>query len=400
MVSTAFPYRVYLDYNATSPLRPEVRAAIEPLLFNNITHRLIGNPSSVHWAGQEARRNLEDARSRVASILHRHPSEIIFTSGGSEADNLALHGFFSRSSIQEQPRTLITSAVEHPAVEASAAYWAGRGVTVLRVPVRSDGSLCLTELDAWLKASATAPEATLVSIMAVNNETGIIHDLKTVRELTEAAGVRLHVDAVQAAGRLPFTDWDADLVVISGHKLGALPGSGVLATRSDMPLASMIRGGPQERGKRAGTESVAAATSLAVALELADAHREEEMYRLSELRNQLDSFLCQCPDTQVLDGAPRVAPVSCAVFGAIDGEVLLQALDLEGIAVSSGSACSSGSLEPSSVLSAMGIDAQRARSAVRFSMGHATTQKDLDAVIATLPKLLERARKASQSVGS
>ena len=388
--------RVYLDYNATSPLRTEVRAEIEPILFGSLEQGAFGNPSSVHWAGQAARQLLEAARNRVARVLSRRPSDIIFTSGGTEADNLALSGFFESRDVRTHPqRKLILSSVEHPAVEASAQYWAHHGVEIEKIPVSASGQLDLQAFDEAIHKCRGCEAATLVSVMAVNNETGIIHDLDEVRTRTQAANLRLHVDAVQAAGRLPAATWDADLVVLSGHKLGGLPGAGVLATRTDLPLEAKVVGGPQERGRRAGTESVAAAVSLAAGLELANTERETEMVRLGQLRDHLDSFLLSCPNTTVLNQAPRVKPVTTAVFGGLDGEVLLQALDLEGIAVSSGSACSSGSLEPSSVLTSMGIDAARARSAVRFSLGHQSSMEDIERVIEILPKVLERARSGA-----
>ena len=379
------PARIYLDYNATSPVRPEVRAAVEPILFGDPGEGRFGNASSVHWAGQSARRQLESARAQVASRLGRSPSEIVFTSGGTEADNLALNGVLSRA---ERPR-LVLSAVEHPAVAACADRWRARGAEVVRVPVTPDGALDLDALDAALD-----PSPTLVSVMAVNNETGFVHDIAAVAERVHAAGARLHVDAVQAAGRLPLQPLaeQADLLVVSGHKLGGLPGAGVLALRADLPLTESMVGGPQERGRRAGTESVAAAVGLSAALERAEAERAEESARLGRLRDRLEGHLADLPGVRVLRGAPRVAPVVTALFEAVDGEVLLQALDLEGVAVSSGSACSSGSLEPSPVLLALGIGAELARSAVRFSLGRGTTEAEIDAVTALLPPLLARAR--------
>lgn len=379
--------RIYLDYNATSPVRDEVRAAVEPLLFGAPSAGAFGNASSVHWAGQAARRRLEEARAAVAAELRRSPSEILFTSGGTEADNLALLGTLLGPGAGPSPR-LVLSAVEHPAVDEAARVLARRGVEVERVPVTPAGALDLDALERALRRPAT-----LVSVMAVNNETGVVHDLSAVLDRARQAGARVHVDAVQAAGRLPLEAFaEADLVVLSGHKLGGLPGAGVLAIRKDAPLAPQIVGGPQERGHRAGTESVAAAVGLAVALERAEAERAAEMARLGRLRDRLDDALRALPGARVLDRAPRVAPVTAAVFEGVDGEVLLQALDLEGVAVSSGSACSSGSLEPSHVLLAMGLPPALALSSVRFSLGRGTTEGEIEAVIDLLPRLLERAR--------
>lgn len=376
--------RIYLDYNATSPVRTEVRAAVEPILFGAPEAGAFGNASSVHWAGQAARRYLEGARFKIAQRLNRKPSEIVFTSGGSEADHLALYGCLERA---PEPRRLVLTAVEHPAVDATARTWAGRGVEVLRLAPTPSGGV---DLDALTRA--LDPKPSLVSVMAVNNETGIVHDLPAVRALTGAAGVPLHVDAVQAAGRLPLEAWDGDLVVLSGHKLGALPGVGVLAIREDLALSPVLVGGPQERGRRAGTEAVAAAVSVAVALAVADDDRVEEQARLTTLRNHLEEGLRGLPGASIIDDAPRVAGVSCVVFDDVDGEVLLQALDLEGVAVSSGSACSSGSLEPSHVLLALGVPASRALSALRFSLGRGTTPEEIERVRALMPELLARAR--------
>ncbi|MEL6184682.1 MAG: cysteine desulfurase family protein [Myxococcota bacterium] len=375
--------RIYLDYSATRPVRPEVRSAVEPILFGSPQDGSFGNASSVHWAGQAARRHLESARGTVARILQRSPGEVVFTSGGTEADNLALAGLLRSV---RHPRLLL-SAVEHPAVLAPAEAWRNSGVDVVLIPPLSSGALDLESLQKALETRTT-----LVSVMAVNNETGIVHDIPTVRALAAEAGCPLHVDAVQAAGRLPLPSWDADLVALSGHKLGGLPGTGVLAVRASLGLSPTQLGGPQERGHRAGTEFVAGAVSFARALELAEQEREVETRRQAKLRDRLDDALKQLPGCRVLDGTDRVASVTCAVFDAVDGEALLQALDLEGVAVSSGSACSSGSLEPSHVLMAMGLSPEHALSALRFSLGSETEEKDIDVVCRLLPQLLETVR--------
>ncbi len=380
--------RVYLDYNATAPVRPEVRQAVEPLLFGALDEGHFGNASSVHWAGQAARRALEGARSRVAARLQRRPSEIVFTSGGSEADNLALRGVLLHPTVRK-PR-LVISAVEHPAVRAPALALREAGVEVIEVPVDADGRLDLDRLDA-----ALAVPTTLVSVMAVNNETGVILPTSQIQERVHRAGARLHVDAVQAAGRIPLPT-EADLITLSGHKLGGLPGAGVLAVREDFPLAGQQLGGPQERGHRAGTESVATAVALAEALGISDDRREAENERLAPLLRRLEETLLGLGGVRIVGaGALRVAPVTTAVFADVDGEAVLQGLDLEGIATSSGSACSSGSLEPSHVLLAMGISGSEAMSAVRFSLGWATTEADVDRTIQVLPMVVARARSAS-----
>lgn len=370
--------RIYLDHAATSPVRPEVRTAVEPILFGSAEEGF-GNASSVHWAGQSARRHLEQARSRVARVLSVAPSEVTFTSGGTEADNLALTAAAGGR--------LVLSAVEHPAVRAPAQT----RHDVVEIGVDARGRLDLEGLGEALGAGAS-----LVSVMAVNNETGIVHDLDGVRALTRAAGVPLHVDAVQAAGRLPPAQYGAELVTLSGHKLGGLPGAGVLVVRGGARVDPVLLGGPQERGRRAGTEPVAAAVALSVALELAEAERALEGERISALSARLEAGVLALPGVRALEGDSRVPGIRTFLFEGVDGEALLQALDLDGIAVSSGSACSSGSLEPSHVLLAMGVDPRLALSSVRFSLGRTTTALDVEETLERLPGLLERARAVAQ----
>lgn len=377
--------RIYLDYNATAPVRSEVKTAVEPILFGVTEEGRFGNASSVHWAGQAARRELESARSQVAEMFGRKPSEVTFTSGGTESDNWAIDGLLAQT---EKPR-LIVSEVEHPAVMAAALRWSDRGAKVERVGVDAKGALRLCQLESLLKEPAT-----LVSVMAVNNETGFIHDLEAVYALARASQTTLHVDAVQSPGRLPlaYLGQNADLLSLSGHKLGGLPGAGALIGRSDLGLDPALVGGPQERGRRAGTESVAAAVALALALRISEVERASETVRLGRLRDRLDEALANLPGSTIVQGAPRAAGVTSVVFEDVDGEVLLQALDLEGVAVSSGSACSSGSLEPSKVLLSLGFSPSLALSAVRFSLGAETTEEQIDRVIELMPALLKRAR--------
>ena len=396
--------QIYLDYNATAPVRPEVRDAVVPLLFGDS----YGNASSIHWAGRDAKKHLEDARRRVAAILDRKPSEIIFTSGGTEADNLALYG--------PRPTKLIVSAVEHPAVMEAADALEARGVQVIRIGVDASGRLDLDALDTALKDHADGPANprgtnrrrgqrrspsqpklqtdVLVSVMAVNNETGVISPIDEVIARGHAVGATVHVDAVQAAGRIALPT-EADMITISGHKLGAIKGVGALAIREALPLDPVVRGGAQERGRRAGTEPVGAAVALAVALELAVTEREVEQVRLAELRDRLEAAIDTLDGTRILGrDAPRIANTSTALFDDVEGESLVIALDLAGIAVSSGSACASGSLEPSHVALAMGIPADRALSAVRFSLGWGTTRADIDSVAGRLGDLLAQVRAA------
>lgn len=381
--------RVYLDYNATAPVRPEVQAAVEPLLFGDPAEGGFGNASSVHWAGQAARKRLEQARARLAARLGREPSEIIFTSGGSEADNLALFGHLLHPA--QAPKRLVVSAVEHPAVLSAADGLREAGVEVAILGVQPDGQIDLEALERALKVPTG-----LVAVMSTNNETGVEHDVDAVIARAHAAGARVLVDAVQSVGKRPWPA-DADLVVFSGHKLGGLKGAGCLVRRDDVLLKPGLVGGPQERGLRAGTEDVAAIVALVEAALLADERREPETARLLGLRRRLEAALDQIPGATIVGrDAPRAPNTVTAVFSGLDGDALLQALDLEGIAASSGSACSSGSLEPSHVLTEMGYPPDAALSAVRFSTGWASTDDDVDAVVEVLPPLLERARLASR----
>jgi cysteine desulfurase len=372
--------RIYFDYNATSPLRPEVQAEVAPLLFGET----FGNASSIHWAGQAARRHLESARARIAALTGRGPSEVIFTSGGSEADNLAVLGVLQAAGA---PRRLIVSAVEHPAVKNAAAEAEARGVERIEIGVDPEGRL---DLDALDRALAGGPA--LVSVLAVNNETGVISPLDQVIERAHAAGSWVHADAVQAAGRIPLP-LGADLITLSAHKLGGPKGVGALLIKKGLPIAPRIVGGPQERGLRAGTEPVALAVGMAAALELALAQREREMARLGALVARLEAAIEALPGTRVLGrGAPRVAQTSTTLFEGVEAETLLLALDLEGVAASSGSACSSGSLEPSHVLIAMGVPGDRALGAVRFSLGFASSEGEITRLIELLPPVLARVR--------
>ena len=380
--------RVYLDYNATAPVRPEVRAAVEPLLFGDAGDGAFGNPSSVHWAGQAARKRLEQARSRLAAHVGAKPSDVIFTSGGSEADNLALIGNLLHPAVE--PKRLLVSAVEHPAVLAAAEELRRAGVDVRSIRVEPSGALDLDHFEVLLRE----PTA-LVAVMSTNNETGIEHDIDAVIALAHDRGARVFVDAVQSVGKRPWPS-GADLVACSGHKLGGLKGAGVLVRASDVPLRASVVGGPQERGLRAGTEDVPAIVALVEATLIADARRAEENERLRRLSRSLESVIDAQAGARVVGRDVARAPNTVtAVFDDVDGDVLLQALDLEGIAASSGSACSSGSLEPSHVLAALGFPSHTALAAIRFSTGWASCEADVEAVREVLPTVLARARAAS-----
>jgi cysteine desulfurase len=377
---------VYLDYNATAPIRPEVRDAMLPILFGAPEEGRFGNASSIHWAGQRARKDLEAARSRIAQLLSRKPSEVVFTSGGTEADNLALFGVMMHGAVRA--KRLVISAVEHPAVLAAAERCSELGIDVECVPVDREGRLDLDALD-----RALAKPTALVSVMAVNNETGVVSPIAEVIARAHARGARVHVDAVQAAGRIPLP-LDADLISLSGHKLGAPKGIGLLAFRDDVPMLPEIVGGPQERGRRAGTEPVAQAVGMAKALELALERMESERARLSPWIAKIDDCLGKLSGIRIVGrSAERAFNTTTAVFAGVEGDSLLQALDLAGVAASSGSACSSGSLEPSHVLKALGYDDAEALSAVRFSLGWATREAEIERLLAVLPDALDQVRQ-------
>lgn len=376
--------RVYLDYAASAPVRPELRELVEAVLFSGARHGL--NPSSVHWAGQMAREQLESARTNLARRLARRPEELVFTSSGSEANNLALWGRLARD--RGAPRRLVLVDGGHASVQKTAEALRQIGVEVSAVGLLPSGQIDLDQLESALKRPAT-----LVSALYVNNETGVIAPVDPLLQLTRAKATPLHLDAVQAAGHLPLPT-EADLITLSGHKFGALPGSGLLAFRKPLKLQSLIHGGPQERGHRAGTESLVSALAFEAALKLAEEARETERLRLKALQTQLESGLCALDGCQILaSDSPRVPSITSVRLEGISSKLLLPALDLEGIAASAGAACTSGSLEPSPVLQALGLRPSEAGEVLRFSIGWASQSADIDALLAVLPDLLKRIRQ-------
>lgn len=373
---------IYLDANATTPLHPEVLAAMTPALSH-----FFANPSSVHKQGQDARALVDRAREQCAQALGCDPRELTFTSGGTESDNLAIRGLVGAG----PGRRIVTSAVEHPAVLAACAE---SGAEVARVPVDGSGRLDLAALDRAL------PGAALCSIMAANNETGILFPLTEIGALCRKHGVPLHTDAVQAVGKLPLSlrDLPVDLLTCSAHKVQGPKGAGLLWARRGLRLEPVVTGGHQERGRRGGTENVAGIVGLGAALELATGALPETEPRLRRLRDRLAAAALAIP------GARIAGPLSSLVcntlnvaFEACDGETLLVGLDLEGVAVSTGSACSSGSLEPSPVLLAMGYPPDLARGAVRLSLWSGNTEAEIDEVCALLPVVVARARGRDRS---
>lgn len=363
---------VYLDANATTPLSPEVMAEMMPALAG-----VFANPSSVHKPGQDARALVDVARERCARALGCAPREVIFTSGGTEADALAILG--------SRPRRVVTTAVEHPAVLG--ACDAAPEKTV--VPVFASGE---PDLDALRRA---LPGASLCSAMAANNETGVIFPLREIAALCREHGVPLHVDAVQAAGKIPL-DFPWDLITLSAHKISGPKGAGLLAARTK--VAALQAGGHQERGRRGGTENVAGIAGMGKAVELAVVRQPALQTRLRGLRDRLEAAAREIPGSRVAGaGAPRVCNTVNVAFAGCEGETLLAALDLEGIAASAGSACSSGTLEPSPVLLAMGYPPQLARGAVRFSLWSGNTEEEIARACEALPRVVARIRRVARS---
>ncbi|AZH83370.1 cysteine desulfurase [Plantibacter sp. PA-3-X8] len=362
---------LYLDNAATTPVRPEVLEAMWPYLTSTF-----GNPSSHHTVGEAAAGALRDARRRVATVLGVRPGDVVFTSGGTEADNLAVKGITLAA--LDRGRHVVTSPIEHEAVAESVAYLTRfHGVEATVLPVDGTGLVDPAEL-----AAALRPDTVLVSVMAANNEIGTVQDLSALGGVAQAAGVPFHTDAVQAAGWLPLglDRLGVDVLSLAGHKLGAPKGIGLLAVRGSLPLEPLLHGGGQERGRRSGTEQVAAAVGLATALELAERDRVEAVDRVSGLRDAFIARVLNEVPRARLTGHPerRLPGIASFVFPGTSGEAVLLELERRGVISSSGSACAAGSDEPSPVLLAIGIAPEVAQTAVRFSWTAAVTAAELD----------------------
>jgi cysteine desulfurase len=380
--------RVYLDHNATTPLRPEVGEALA-----RAGRDLFGNPSSPHAEGAAARAALESARASVAELLGCRPQEVIFTAGATEANNTALLGVCAADA--GAPRAAVSTTVEHPSVEAPLAWLEARGARVARVAVDADGLVDEERLE-----QALAARPALFSLLWANNETGVLQPLERIAARARAHGVLVHVDATQRVGKLPIdlSRLPVDLLSLSAHKLNGPKGVGCLVVRGEVAFAPLLRGGPQEAGRRGGTENVAGAVGLGVACELARAELPERAEQAARLRDRLwQGLLSKVPRVRRNGSAEHVLPNTLNVeFEGASGELLLQALDLEGVAVSAGAACASGSIEPSHVLCAMGRSPAQARGSLRFSLGHGNSEAQIDHVLALLPQLVARARAAGE----
>ncbi|KLU62852.1 cysteine desulfurase IscS [Peptococcaceae bacterium CEB3] len=380
--------KVYMDHSATTPVDPEVAS----LMMTYYTEKY-GNPSSIHSFGQEAREALEKAREQVAGFIGAQPAEITFTSGGTEADNLAVLG--AAEAYRKKGKHLITTAVEHHAVLETFEFLAKNGFELTILPVDEYGLLSVEEV-----RKAIRPDTILLSVMQANNEVGTIQPIAEIGKLAKERGVLFHVDAVQSLGKIPVNvdDLNVDMLTISSHKIYGPKGVGALYVRKGIRLIPLVHGGGQEKKRRSGTENTPGIIGFGKACELAQARMEEEAERLTELRDRLLDGILERIDYVKVNG-PRGArrlPNNVNVsIQFVEGESLLLSLDMVGIAASSGSACTSGSLDPSHVLLAMGLPHEIAHGSLRFSLGRQNTEEDVDYVLEQLPKIVERLRQMS-----
>lgn len=382
--------RVYLDYNATAPLMCEALEAASPYYT-----AAWGNPSSIHRLGRDARMAVEDARAQVAQLLGAsNPLDLVFTSGGTEAVNLAIRGWAGGN--RARGRHLITTAIEHPAVLDTCRALEQVGFAVTYVPVDGRG-----RVDPDSLARAIRPDTSLLSVIHGNHEVGTLQPLAELAEVTRAHGVPIHVDATQAVGRVEIEveAWGIDLLSLSGHKFGGPKGSGALYVRESMGqiMQAVLHGGHQERERRAGTEDVPSIVALGKACAIQQGQLSEEGKRLAALRDRLEHALLErIPRVRILgEGAERLPNTSNVSFHGVKGEALVFNLDLVGIAVSTGASCTSRQGAPSQVLEAMGIPAEESEASVRFSMGWATTAEEIERVLEVLPPIVERLRRLS-----
>jgi cysteine desulfurase len=385
--------RVYLDFNATTPVDPEVLDAMLPYFSTEF-----GNAASIHTPGQKARAAVETAREQVAALIGARPREIVFTSGGTESDNHAIFGIVSSSATSTTSLTslphLITSAIEHEAVLNTCQALEKRGVQVTYLPVDSQGQIDLDEL-----RRAIRPETVLITIMHVNNELGTVQPLEEIGRMAKEADVYFHSDAVQSAGKIPIdvSKLHLDLLSISGHKLYAPKGIGALYIRGGTRLHQLLYGGHHQRGFRPGTENVAGIVGLGKAAEIAHKSLADDAQRESALRDKLQQgLLDRVPQSRANAGAaPRTPNTANLVFPGVEGEALLIALDLKGLACSTGAACSSGAVEPSHVLTAIGLAPEDARASLRFSLGRHTTESDIAFALEVVPAAVAQLRELS-----
>ena len=389
--------RIYLDHNATTPVDPAVLDAMLPFLSSDF-----GNASSIHAFGQRARAALETAREQVAALLNARPQEVVFTSGGTESDNHAIFGVVSASfasstsppSYTSAPPHIVTSAIEHEAVLNSCQELEKQGAAVTYLPVSRNGLIDPGDL-----RKAIRPETVLITVMHANNELGAIQPLEEIGRTAAGQKICFHTDAVQSVGKIPVDvrTSQVDLLSLSGHKLYAPKGVGALYIKSGTRLRQFLYGGHHQRGFRPGTENVAGIVALGKAAELARLALAEDAARISALRDKLEQgLLARISGSRVnAAAAPRTPNTSNLAFPGIEGEALVIALDLKGLACSTGAACSSGAVEPSHVLTAIGLSAAQARASIRFSLGRRTTGAEIDAALELIPAAVAQLRQLS-----
>ncbi len=379
--------KVYLDHNATTPVHPEVVDVMIPYLKEEW-----GNPSSIHWAGRGPRKAVEEGREKVADLLNCDVSEVIFTSSGSEGDNLAIKGVLEAN--RGKGNHIITTKVEHPAVYGTCKALEKIGYKVTFLDVDGDGMIDLDQL-----RSAITSETVLISVMYANNETGVIFPIKEIAGIAREHKVTFHTDAVQGIGKVPIDvkDLNVDILTLSGHKFYAPKGVGAVYLKRGVRIQPLIQGGHHERNRRAGTENVAGIVGLGKACEIARRDMERENEHLTRLRGKLEKGVQERIPFVRIHGqnAKRIPNTSNIGFNFVEGESILLNLDMKGIAASSGSACTSGTLEPSHVLVAMGIPLEELHGSVRFSLGRDNVDDDIDLVLNELPPLVERLRSMS-----
>ena len=382
-------HRIYLDHNATTPVDPAVLDAMLPFFSADF-----GNASSIHTFGQRARSAVETAREQVATLLNARPQEIVFTSGGTESDNHAIFGVIHAGAAAATAKHVITSAIEHEAVLNTCQALEKQGVAVTYLPVNRDGLINLDDL-----RKALRPETVLITIMHANNELGTVQPLAEIGRIATEADIYFHSDAVQSLGKIPVDvkSLQVDLLSLSGHKLYGPKGIGALFIKGGVRVRQFLYGGHHQRGFRPGTENVAGIVGLGKAAELARISLESDALRISTLRDRLEhGLLSRIPDSRAnAANAQRTPNTSNITFPGIEGEALIIALDLKGLACSTGAACSSGAVEPSHVLTAIGLPASEARASIRFSLGRHTTAADIDAALEIVPAAVAQLRQLS-----
>jgi len=380
--------RIYLDHNATTPLDPRVLEAMLPILRDGF-----GNPSSLHWFGQQARAAVDTARERVAALVGASPGEIVFTGSGTEADNTALRG--AAGAAREPRRKVVYSTIEHHAVMNTAKALAEEGFPVESARAGGDGRVDLDDLRAKVD-----DRTAVVAVMLANNETGVVEPVDEVVRIAREHGALVHCDAVQAAGKIPVDvrTLDVDTLALSAHKIYGPKGVGALYVKRGTRLKAFVRGGSQERNRRAGTENVAGIVGLGRAAELAREDMGAESARLSGLRDRLEAQLLAIPGAQRNGEARRVPNTANVSFAGAEAESLVMALDLAGVAVSTGAACAAGAVEPSHVLRAMGLPLERVQASLRFSLGRGTTADHVDRAVKLVADAVEKQRRLSRGV--